>query len=47
MRIEVGHQVLEPGGEAFDRVAAAWPQVVVDGVIDRGVLADIVFRRSC
>ena len=40
----VGHQVLEPGGPAFDRVAAAWPSVVVDGVIDRSLLADVVFR---
>jgi dephospho-CoA kinase len=41
---EVGHQVLEPGGEAFDRVAERWPTVVVDGVIDRRRLAAIVFR---
>ena len=40
---EIGHQVLEPGGEAFDRVAETWPSVVVDGVIDRRKLADIVF----
>ena len=41
---KVGHQVLEPGGEAFDRVAETWPSVVVNGVIDRRRLADIVFR---
>ncbi len=41
---EIGHQVLEPGGEAFDRVAERWPSVVVDGVIDRSRLADIVFQ---
>lgn len=40
---EVGHRVLEPGGEAFGSVAEAWPSVVVDGVIDRQRLADIVF----
>lgn len=40
----VGHEVLQPGGEAFDRVAKAWPSVVVDGAIDRSRLADIVFR---
>jgi dephospho-CoA kinase len=41
---QIGHQVLEPGGEAFDRVSNTWPSVVVDGVIDRRRLADIVFR---
>ena len=41
---QVGHQVLEPGGEAFKGVAENWPSVVVDGVIDRSRLADIVFR---
>ena len=42
---EIGHQVLEPGGEAFNRVAERWPSVVVNGVIDRRRLADIVFRN--
>ncbi|RPI21196.1 MAG: dephospho-CoA kinase, partial [Actinobacteria bacterium] len=32
---EVGHQVLERGGEAFRAVAKAWPEVVVAGEIDR------------
>jgi dephospho-CoA kinase len=41
---KVGHRVLEPGGEAFERVSETWPSVVVDGVIDRRRLADIVFR---
>ena len=40
---EVGHLVLEPGGEAFDDVAAAWPDVVVGGLIDRRALAAVVF----
>jgi dephospho-CoA kinase len=40
---EIGHRVLEPGGEAFNEVAAAWPQVVVEGRIDRNALAAIVF----
>lgn len=40
---DIGHQVLEPGGEAYDRVAERWPSVVVEGVIDRRKLADIVF----
>lgn len=43
---EIGHQVLEPGGEAYDRVVEAWPSIVVDGAIDRSGLADIVFRDS-
>jgi dephospho-CoA kinase len=40
---EVGHRVLEPAGVAFGAVAARWPQVVVDGVIDRSALGRIVF----
>lgn len=40
----VGHEVLEPGGPAFDEVAARWPGVLVDGVIDRQALARIVFN---
>jgi dephospho-CoA kinase len=39
----LGHAALAPGGGAFDEAAARWPQVVVDGVIDRGRLAAIVF----
>jgi dephospho-CoA kinase len=38
---EVGHQVLE--AEAFEAVAARWPEVVVDGRIDRQALGAIVF----
>jgi dephospho-CoA kinase len=41
---EVGHKVLEPEGAAFRLVAETWPAVVVDGLIDRKKLADIVFR---
>ena len=40
---EIGHEVLEPGGEAFERVAAAFPDTLVDGTIDRGLLARDVF----
>ncbi len=40
---EIGHLVLEPEGEAFADVAGAWPQVVVNGAIDRKKLAAIVF----
>ena len=42
----IGHQVLEPEGEAFAAVAAQWPGVLVDGRIDRGKLAAIVFQDS-
>ena len=40
----VGHGVLEPGGPAFTKVTARWPSVVVEGRIDRPLLAGIVFR---
>jgi dephospho-CoA kinase len=39
----MGHRVLEPAGEAFGAVAERWPDVLRDGVIDRGRLAGIVF----
>ncbi|MDP9495505.1 MAG: dephospho-CoA kinase [Actinomycetota bacterium] len=39
----IGHRVLEPAGKAFSAVANRWPEVVRDGVIDRGRLAGIVF----
>ncbi|HHC08106.1 MAG TPA: dephospho-CoA kinase [Actinobacteria bacterium] len=39
----LGHEVLEPGGEAHAEVARRWPSVVVDGRIDRARLARIVF----
>jgi dephospho-CoA kinase len=40
---QIGHEVLEPEGAAFAAVAERWPAVVVDGSIDRGLLAAIVF----
>ncbi len=40
----IGHAVLEPEGEAFHAVSAWWPEVVVDGHIDRAKLAAIVFE---
>ncbi len=43
---EVGHRVLEPGGAAHASVAARWPSVVVDGRIDRSLLAAIVFSDA-
>ena len=39
----VGHAVLEPGGEAYLDVTEIWPEVVVDGLIDRRGLGRIVF----
>ncbi|MDJ0663601.1 MAG: dephospho-CoA kinase [Acidimicrobiia bacterium] len=42
----IGHEILAPGGTAFEHVAQRWPQVVVDGRIDRGGLAAIVFSDS-
>jgi len=40
----IGHEVLEPEGEAFHAVSAWWPEVLVDGHIDRSRLARIVFE---
>ena len=39
----IGHEVLEPEGEAYAAVSQRWPASVVDGKIDRGALAAIVF----
>jgi dephospho-CoA kinase len=39
----IGREILEPGGAAYAAVVTRWPDVVVDGVIDRGRLAAIVF----
>ena len=39
----IGHEVLEPDGPAFPSVSQGWPQVVVDGTIDRKALGRIVF----
>jgi dephospho-CoA kinase len=40
---QLGHRVLEPDGEAFDAVSQRWPQVVVEGKVDRSRLGSIVF----
>lgn len=40
---QLGHEVLEPGGEAFEEVVRRWPETLVDGRIDRQALAQIVF----
>ena len=39
----VGHEVLEPGGPAFTEVVERWPEVVVEGRIDRAALGRAVF----
>jgi dephospho-CoA kinase len=39
----VGHEVLRRSGPAFQSVASRWPDVVVDGEIDRSALGDVVF----
>jgi len=41
---EVGHQVLAPGSDAVALVRSIWPDVVVDGVVDRLALAAHVFE---
>ena len=40
----IGHEILEPGGAAYEEVVQRWPSVVVDGRVDRSRLAAIVFR---
>ncbi|NNL13097.1 MAG: dephospho-CoA kinase [Acidimicrobiia bacterium] len=40
----IGHAVLEPEGEAFHAVSAWWPEILLDGHIDRSRLAQIVFE---
>jgi dephospho-CoA kinase len=39
----VGHEVMAPGGEAFDGVANRFPGSLIDGLIDRPTLASHVF----
>ena len=41
----IGHEVLEPGGPAFEPVATRWPEAVVGGRIDRALLGQIVFGQ--
>lgn len=40
---EVGHEVLERSGPAYEEVATRWPEVIADGSISRPALAKIVF----
>jgi len=40
----IGHGIIEPEGLVFREVAQRWPQVVVDGRIDRRALGRIVFE---
>ncbi|MDF1597176.1 MAG: dephospho-CoA kinase [Acidimicrobiia bacterium] len=39
----IGHEVLEPDGEAYAKVVEEWPSVLKEGRIDRGRLAAVVF----
>ncbi len=39
----LAHHMYEPDGPVFGQVAEAWPEAVVDGRIDRSILASIVF----
>lgn len=43
---KIGHSVLEPEGEAFAAVSSRWPHVVVEGRVDRALLAGIVFADT-
>ena len=40
---DVGRSVLQPGSAALARVTDIWPGAIVDGELDRGALAKIVF----
>lgn len=40
---QLARETLEPGGDALSAVAARWPEATVDGAVDRGKLASIVF----
>ncbi len=42
----LGHAVLTPDGAAFAQVAERWPEVVVDGAVDRRALGRIVFTDA-
>ncbi len=42
----IGHLVLEPEGPAFGAVADRWPEVIVNGLVDRARLGEIVFGNS-
>ena len=39
----LGHEVLASGHPVAAQVAARWPEAVVDGAVDRGLLGRIVF----
>jgi dephospho-CoA kinase len=40
---KLGHEVIEPGGEAHEGVSRRWPSVLTDSGIDRALLGQIVF----
>jgi dephospho-CoA kinase len=39
----IGHAVIDPSGAGFGLVADQWPEVIVDGRVDRRALGRIVF----
>lgn len=39
----IGREILEPGGGAYPQVTETWPEVVIEGSIDRSRLAAVVF----
>jgi dephospho-CoA kinase len=41
----LAREVVEPGTPALARIAARWPEVVRDGVLDRKALGAVVFAR--
>lgn len=41
----LAREVVEPGTPALERIAARWPEVVRDGVLDRKALGAVVFAR--
>lgn len=43
---QVGHSVIAPDGEAFDAVARRFPLALVNGEIDRSLLASHVFENA-
>ena len=42
----IGHEVLEPNGPAFAQVVDRWPEVLIDGRIDRKALGSIAFASE-
>src|SRR5471032_2989340 len=43
---ELARQVVAPGTDGLTEIAAIWPQVIVEGSLDRAALSRIVFDDS-